>query len=795
TLAMNALGQANVNLAEALCARAQQAIDQHDTLAATLLLTRARELAPGSLRVQALTLARPRAVVTFGRRVQAFDVRVAACAFRPDGSLIAATQAGQLAPAVDGTHDTACSVCFSPDAAWLYTVEPTSGVLQQIDTRTGLLEQQWSMHGEHEFTRVLAVSPDGTRIAVSSLEGVHIATPGKTELRAHYTVIGGYSQLALHPDEEHTVVGMRFGLAMLQSGAGAAPWLRTPNEDEVGQIAWHPDGDHIAFASGDTRLHLAYRRLSDSTRTVDLGATINRLAWSPDGKMLAVACGDGTLRLWCARTWRELAMLAGHGNSAEALAFSADGLQLAVGGSDGTVTVWHVHPPPDAPMHDDPYGRALQFSPDGRHVMISSSGLWAMPLPVFDVATGEEAATLSSGRINTHAAFVEQGIAQASQSAGMLLLPGRESTPVDAGTAIQRLAVSGSGRFVALGCEPPLRVDARDGTTTPLIASDGDALYDPELALDDSGQSAAVATVAALNVGAPGADQLSWCDHSVEDARDMAFDHAGQRIAWMNVDRLAVMDARSGNELWHRDAFNTDGAVAITRDDRLLVAGSTTTSGNLGGARLLAVHDLRDGTLLARVPAPPQQFAKQLALSPDGLTLACTFESAMLLLFGGTLPDSVAAAERESGLRLSGPGGLDVLPATASGPLDAAGSAPTAAAHDPALAALWPAWWTAHRYVMTRSDDEIHPFGYVRALRSINARLAWCDHLAQQAADNDRLVELLDEERIALEELRGMMPVAEDEWFADGFAPLREWLAKWPAHRRAALVADIVRQD
>jgi WD40 repeat protein len=97
---------------------------------------------------------------------------------------------------------------------------------------------------------------------------------------------------------------------------------------------------------------------------------VQAVAVSPDGKMIASAGADSTVRLWNARTHRQIGKpLKGHTGVVTDVAFTPDGRRLASASDDGTVVIWdltsrrHFTLPGEGPEGGI---NAIAISPDGK---------------------------------------------------------------------------------------------------------------------------------------------------------------------------------------------------------------------------------------------------------------------------------------------------------------------------------------------------------------------------------------------------------------------------------------------
>ncbi len=479
---------------------------------------------------------------------------------------------------------------FTPDGQAVVTASH-DGHLRVRDLRSGRLVRDVAVRP----TRIecLVLSPDGRHAATVSADGfldvTDLAAGGRRFARP---LQSGGQCVAYSPDGVRLAVGEGNGVVTLfRSDDGLLEENYTFERNGTEGIAFAPDGKSFAVCGREGQVRVVDLLTRAPRHKLDVGDTrVWCVAFAPGGRSLVVGCNDGGVRC------RDLAgtevpkYLPASAGRAVSTAFAPDGKTLAVSAEGGAVTFWDPHAArerPDIPRLDVGEAAFIAYGPGG----------------VLGVGTG-------------------------SSNPGEIQLWEPEQHRL---LARRRLP---EGRFIA-------KLDCRPGTAEwTAHTAHGQPLFRWDFAADREcpsplGEGACASSawspdgaLQAVQGGPRNATQLYRADTlelgdfpgvSPAEGGPFGFSPDGKLFAVCDHDTVRLREAKTG-QLWAELAGHKSRVrcLSFSPDGRVLATG-----GGNGSVRLWHVASGRE---LFALPARPQGPVHSLEFSPDGTSLAASYE-------------------------------------------------------------------------------------------------------------------------------------------------------------------------
>jgi WD40 repeat protein/serine/threonine protein kinase len=366
------------------------------------------------------------------------------------------------------------SVSFSPDGRHLAS-GGVNNTVKLWDVQTG--QEYRSLAGHTGAVFCVVFSPDGRRLASAGTDPavrVWDVDSGRPLLKLPSNRGLDTWTLTFSPDGQRLAFGGGLGFGgtvkVYDASTGRALLTLQGHTYRATSVAWSPNGKRLATSSNDRTIKVWETETGQEVLTLrghkDL---VGRVVFDPRGRRLASCSEDGTVRVWDATppeesTDRRILTLRGHHTDlVYGVAFSADRrLFASAGGNDKTLRVWDAKSNRELfrlPGHDETI-RAVAFGPDGWLASASDD----RTVKLWDVHAGQ------AGSINPLArTFGFQGAvtAMALSPDGRRLLTGDSSGTVqvrdmstgkpvwsqqDVSSFITKVAYSPDGAHVAAGC-------------------------------------------------------------------------------------------------------------------------------------------------------------------------------------------------------------------------------------------------------------------------------------------------------------------------------------------------------
>jgi WD40 repeat protein len=291
------------------------------------------------------------------------------------------------------------SITFSPDGTKLATAWGTAASGNGIalwDANSG--RELLTMTGHSGWVMGLAFSPDGKRLASTSLDGtvrIWSIGPGQEMVTVSSPATGYGNRVVYSPTGQEFATNGGDGSATIWNATTGEPRLTLRGHNlEVMNMAFSPDGKRFATGSLDATA-IVWDAATGKKLLTLLGHEIGvrDIAFSPDGTLIATGGFDKTARVWEAASGKQLLKITGHNGLVAGVAFSPDGTRLATSSTDATAKVWDIKTGDLLLTLTGHSGGVtdIAYSPDGKKIATVSSDMTAK---IWEAATGKELLTL-----------------------------------------------------------------------------------------------------------------------------------------------------------------------------------------------------------------------------------------------------------------------------------------------------------------------------------------------------------------------------------------------------------------
>ncbi|KAA3656289.1 MAG: hypothetical protein DWQ04_31550 [Chloroflexi bacterium] len=265
-------------------------------------------------------------------------------------SLYQILQSFQLKRVFSGHEDEVSDLAFSPDGTRLATTS-LDRTVKIWDVATG---QNLLALGEHKsVVTSVSFNQDGTILATGSLNGFIILW--NVETGGLINVLGS-SNVAVHSVSFHTdgirlVAGYDDGTVRVWNRRTfRSELVLTGHVGAVSDVVFNRDGTRFASVGEDGRIILW--RAEDGFLIYSVNAEsgedenpliVNTVAFTASGDRLITGNEDGSIKIWDVESGQFLQKILAHTSAVYDIKVNGDGTRFATASGDGTVKVWDIN--------------------------------------------------------------------------------------------------------------------------------------------------------------------------------------------------------------------------------------------------------------------------------------------------------------------------------------------------------------------------------------------------------------------------------------------------------------------
>ena len=346
-------------------------------------------------------------------------------AFSPDGKTLACNNTselylwdvdtGNLKLTISAHTRSISSIAFNPNGKTIATSSGyyRDGTVKFWDVLTGELKNTLTVHERGIDT--IAFSPDGTDLVSCVYEGenktMKLSDIATGELKATFILAENRraydANIALSPDSSTIAIcGGRYAarIFLWDIASGTLKNTLIGHVGGVNDVAFSPDSSTLVSGSMDNTVCLWDVSTGNYKTTLIAHADdVASVAYSPNGTTFASYSKDGTIILWDAEKFERRTTITGHISGFSQIAFSPNGKTIVSGSRDTKVRLWDTTTGKNRKTFIEHLGPVISvaFSPDGRTIASSGGVIYEdrwfaddYPIRLWDVSSGSQKAII-----------------------------------------------------------------------------------------------------------------------------------------------------------------------------------------------------------------------------------------------------------------------------------------------------------------------------------------------------------------------------------------------------------------